>query len=109
MIGDGAEQGGLVRLTFTGGSAIEDTVPGSHPSGRYRESLQPSDSLITTSVLSANGVLKRQPSATQTTGKRNDPPSVDSEGGRYVLLANLFFTCSANRRHAIGLNLSVGP
>ena len=64
---------------------------------------------ITTSVLSANGALKRQPSAMQTTGKRNDPPSVDSEGGRYVLLANLFFTCSANRRHAIGLNLSVGP
>ena len=28
---------------------------------------------ITTSVLSANGALKRQPSATQTTGKRNDP------------------------------------
>jgi hypothetical protein len=26
VIGDGAEQAGLVRLTFTGGSAIEDTV-----------------------------------------------------------------------------------
>jgi hypothetical protein len=26
VIGDGAEQADLVRLTFTGGSAIEDTV-----------------------------------------------------------------------------------